>query len=71
MTQNPPALENAHEDGAARSEHLVPKNQSALVTGEIAPGPKICEPERARTNGKSRRPQREAIQPLEGLRLLV
>ena len=52
------------------SEHVFRKIQSAIVSGEIAPGSKISEPELARTYGISRGPLREAIH-LEGLRLLV
>ena len=47
------------------------KIQSAIVSGEIAPGSKISEPELARTYGISRGSLREAIHRLEGLRLLV
>lgn len=53
------------------SEHVFRKIQSAIVSGEIAPGSKISEPELARTYGISRGPLREAIHRLEGLRLLV
>ncbi|WP_243209522.1 GntR family transcriptional regulator, partial [Pseudomonas aeruginosa] len=71
MTQNPPPLEIAHDDGETLSEHVFRKIQSAIVSGEIAPGSKISEPELARTYGISRGPLREAIHRLEGLRLLV
>ena len=70
MTQNPPPLEIAHDDGETLSEHVFRKIQSAIVSGEIAPGSKISEPELARTYGISRGPLREAIHRLEGLRLL-
>lgn len=71
MTQSPPPLEIAHDDGETLSEHVFRKIQSAIVSGEIAPGSKISEPELARTYGISRGPLREAIHRLEGLRLLV
>ncbi|HCJ4588397.1 TPA: GntR family transcriptional regulator, partial [Pseudomonas aeruginosa] len=51
MTQNPPPLEIAHDDGETLSEHVFRKIQSAIVSGEIAPGSKISEPELARTYG--------------------
>lgn len=69
MTQNPPEI--AHDDGETLSEHVFRKIQSAIVSGEIAPGSKISEPELARTYGISRGLLREAIHRLEGLRLLV
>ncbi|MFX8692519.1 GntR family transcriptional regulator, partial [Acinetobacter baumannii] len=56
MTQNPPPLEIAHDDGETLSEHVFRKIQSAIVSGEIAPGSKISEPELARTYGISRGP---------------
>lgn len=68
---DPPPLEIAHDDGETLSEHVFRKIQSAIVSGEIAPGSKISEPELARTYGISRGPLREAIHRLEGLRLLV
>lgn len=58
MTQNPPPLEIAHDDGETLSEHVFRKIQSAIVSGEIAPGSKISEPELARTYGISRGPLR-------------
>ena len=66
----PAPLEIAHDDGETLSEHVFRKIQSAIVSGEIAPGSKISEPELARTWHQPR-PLREAIHRLEGLRLLV
>ncbi len=45
--------------------------QAAIVKGEIAPGSKISEPELARAYGISRGPLREALNRLEGQKLLV
>ncbi|WP_434777242.1 GntR family transcriptional regulator [Neisseria sp. Ec49-e6-T10] len=53
------------------TEHAFLSIQQAIVTGAIAPGTKIAEAELARTYGISRGPLREAIQRLEGQRLLV
>lgn len=58
-------------DGETLAEHIFRKIQSAIVTGEIAPGSKISEPELARFHGVSRGPLREALHRLEGQKLLV
>ncbi|MGE8051430.1 GntR family transcriptional regulator [Pseudomonas monteilii] len=52
------------------SEQVFRQIQSAIVTGEMAPGSKISEPELAKSYGISRGPLREAIHHLEGLRLV-
>nr|WP_312933986.1 GntR family transcriptional regulator [Pseudomonas sp.] len=59
------------EEGETRSEHVFRRIQAAIISGEIAPGSKISEPELARTYGISRGPLREAIHRLEGQRLVV
>ena len=42
----------------------------AIVSGELAPGEKLSEPELAQRFGTSRGPLREALQRLEGMRLV-
>ncbi|WZB63262.1 GntR family transcriptional regulator [Achromobacter xylosoxidans] len=58
-------------DGETLSDQIFKKIQAAIVTGEMAPGSKISEPELARIHGVSRGPLREALHRLEGQRLLV
>jgi DNA-binding GntR family transcriptional regulator len=52
------------------TDQIFQKIQTAIVSGEIAPGSKISEPELARIYGISRGPLREAIHRLEGQKLL-
>jgi DNA-binding GntR family transcriptional regulator len=54
-----------------RAEQVFRLIQAAIISGAIAPGSKISEPELARSYGISRGPLREAIHRLEGQRLLV
>ncbi|MFT4100884.1 MAG: GntR family transcriptional regulator [Burkholderiaceae bacterium] len=58
-------------DSGTLSEQIFRTLQSAIVTGRIAPGSKISEPELARQHGVSRGPLREALHRLEGQKLLV
>ena len=64
-------VESTTGEGYTLSEQVFRTIQAAIVTGRIAPGSKISEPELARTYGISRGPLREAIHRLEGQRLLV
>ncbi|OTG65952.1 GntR family transcriptional regulator [Acinetobacter silvestris] len=52
------------------TDQIFRKIQMAIVSGEIAAGSKISEPELARTYGISRGPLREAIHRLEGQKLV-
>lgn len=58
-------------DGETLSDNVFRKIQSAIVRGDIAPGSKISEPELARVHGISRGPLREALNRLEGQKLIV
>ncbi|NIY83229.1 GntR family transcriptional regulator [Vibrio hepatarius] len=53
-----------------KSETLTESLVEAIVSGEIAPGSKISEPELAKRYQVSRGPLREAIMRLEGLSLI-
>ncbi|RJX72865.1 GntR family transcriptional regulator [Vibrio sinensis] len=53
-----------------KSENLTESLVEAIVSGEIAPGSKISEPELARHYQVSRGPLREAMMRLEGLGLI-
>lgn len=53
------------------SEHVFRAIQTAIIQGEIAPGTKISEQELASRYGISRGPLREAINRLEGQKLLI
>lgn len=64
-------VDKSEGEGHTLSEQVFRTIQAAIVKGEIAPGSKISEPELARTYGISRGPLREAIQRLEGQRLLI
>ena len=55
---------------ATLTDQIFRKIQTAIVSGEIAPGSKISEPELARVYGISRGPLREAIHRLEGQKLV-
>ena len=50
--------------------HLVDRLVEAIASGELATGEKLSEPELAHRFGTSRGPLREALQRLEGLRLV-
>ncbi|WP_151838517.1 GntR family transcriptional regulator [Acinetobacter ursingii] len=52
------------------TDQIFRKIQTAIVSGDIAPGTKISEPELARVYGISRGPLREAIHRLEGQKLV-
>ncbi|OTG83539.1 GntR family transcriptional regulator [Acinetobacter sp. ANC 4648] len=52
------------------TDQIFRKIQKAIVSGEIAAGSKISEPELARVYGISRGPLREAIHRLEGQKLV-
>jgi DNA-binding GntR family transcriptional regulator len=58
-------------EGETLSDHVLRQIQLAIVKGDIAPGSKISEPELARAYGISRGPLREALNRLEGQKLLV
>lgn len=47
------------------AEQVLQSIQTAIVTGDLAPGTKLKEPDLARTYGTSRGPLREAIRRLE------
>ncbi len=53
------------------SEHVLETLQTAIVTGELAPGEKIKEPELAKRFGTSRGPLRDALRRLEARRLVI
>jgi DNA-binding GntR family transcriptional regulator len=55
---------------ATLTDQIFRKIQTAIVSGEIAAGSKISEPELARVYGISRGPLREAIHRLEGQKLV-
>lgn len=71
MSQVVPLPVSSAGEGETLSDHVFRKIQSAIVKGEIAPGSKISELELARVHGISRGPLREAINRLEGQKLLV
>ena len=52
------------------TEQIFEKIQSAIICGDLPAGSKISEPELARVYGISRGPLREAIQRLEGQKLV-
>lgn len=52
------------------TEQLTERLVAAIVSGELAPGEKLSEPELAQRFGTSRGPLREALQRLEGMRLV-
>jgi len=58
------------ESGLTRTEQVTAALQRAIVTGELAPGTKLNEPDLARQFGVSRGPLREAISRLEARRLI-
>ncbi len=65
------SLTLVQDDPETLSEQVFRQIQAAIVSGQIAPGSKISEPELARSYGISRGTLREAIHRLEGQRLLV
>lgn len=66
-----PAPASLSAEGETLAEQVLRQIQSAIITGAMAPGSKISEPELARAYGISRGPLREALHRLEGQRLLV
>lgn len=56
-----------HTRAASLADHLV----EAIISGELAPGAKLSEPELARRYDVSRGPLREAILRLEGMGLVT
>lgn len=56
---------------ATRAEQVFMQLQAAIIRGELPPGSKISEQELANTYGISRGPLREALNRLEGQKLLV
>ena len=56
---------------ATRAEQVFAQIQAAIIRGELAPGSKISEQDLADTYGISRGPLREALNRLEGQKLLV
>lgn len=59
------------EATATRAEQVFAQLQAAIIRGELAPGSKISEQDLADTYGISRGPLREALNRLEGQKLLV
>lgn len=66
-TDNKPIAEN----NETLSEHVFCDIQLAIIQGRIAPGTKLSEQELASRYGISRGPLREAINRLEGQKLIV
>lgn len=70
------SVDNRREDGqpvdlsGTLTEQLTDRLVSAIVAGDLAPGEKLSEPELAQRFGTSRGPLREALQRLEGMRLV-
>jgi DNA-binding GntR family transcriptional regulator len=60
----------ASDPTATLTEQLTDRLVAAIVSGELAPGEKLSEPELAHRFGTSRGPLREALQHLEGMRLV-
>jgi DNA-binding GntR family transcriptional regulator len=60
----------AHPDGGTLAAALTDRLVEAIVSGELAPGEKLSEPELAHRFGTSRGPLREALQRVEGMRLV-
>ena len=64
-------MPKATEITATRAEQVFAQLQAAIIRGELAPGSKISEQDLADTYGISRGPLREALNRLEGQKLLV
>ena len=64
-------MPKATESTATRAEQVFALLQAAIIRGELAPGSKISEQDLADTYGISRGPLREALNRLEGQKLLV
>lgn len=70
----PPAARTEDGGGTAQrtlADQVYEALVNAIITGELAPGSKISEPELARRFGMSRGPLREAIRRLEARRLVT
>ena len=61
----------SNENNPTRAEQVFLQLQAAIIRGELEPGCKISEQELADTYGISRGPLREALNRLEGQKLLV
>lgn len=68
---NAPAVEDPGTGQQTLADQVYDALVNAIVTGELAPGSKISEPELARRFGMSRGPLREAIRRLEARRLVT
>ena len=64
-------MPKAADSTATRAEQVFAQLQAAIIRGELAPGSKISEQDLADTYGISRGPLREALNRLEGQKLLV
>jgi DNA-binding GntR family transcriptional regulator len=60
----------ASADGGTLAAALTERLVEAIVSGELEPGEKLSEPELAHRFGTSRGPLREALQRVEGMRLV-
>jgi len=58
------------DGGATLAAALTDRLVEAIVSGELGPGEKLSEPELAQRFGTSRGPLREALQRVEGMRLV-
>ena len=58
------------DQASTLAAHLTERLVEAIVSGELASGEKLSEPELAQRFGTSRGPLREALQRLEGMRLV-
>ena len=70
MRTNELSTQTKQASNATLTDQIFRKIQTAIVSGEIAAGSKISEPELARVYGISRGPLREAIHRLEGQKLV-
>ena len=64
-------IEPLNRTSPTLSEQVFEALQSAIVSGDLAPGEKIREPELAKRFGTSRGPLRDALRRLEARRLVV
>lgn len=58
------------KSGKTLGDQLIAQLQEAIITGELAPGEKLSEPELAQRFGTGRGSLREALHRLEGMRLV-
>lgn len=65
-------VDRSGEDGSEETlgDQLITQLQQAIVTGALAPGEKLSEPELAQRYGAGRGSMREALHRLEGMRLV-